>query len=66
MRIIGYTKEEIDSMPEYMPLRKMMALRALVEMLFGGLFGGKSEQPSSGTHMPFSNMPPGYDIYAGT
>ena len=67
MMFIGYSKDEIDEMSEFEPLRKMLALRALIEMLFGGLFGGGGEQQqSSGTHMPFSNMPPGYDIYAGT
>ena len=58
LRLIGYTKEEIDNMNEWEPIRKVMAAKQLitsiVESVVGQFSSGSSKGHSSIT--PFNNL----------
>ena len=58
LRFIGYTKEEIDAMDEWEPIRKVNAFKEIVSAFIGSIFGGSNQSSPSGRGtVPFNNMP---------
>lgn len=57
LRFIGYSKEEIDSMEEYEPIRKINAVKELISVVVTTLFGNNTGAPPGQTTIPFNNMP---------
>ena len=56
LRFIGYSKEEIDSMDEWEPIRKITAVRELVIQIVSTVFGNNAAQ-QAGQHIPYNNIP---------
>ena len=56
LRFVGYSKEEIDSMDEYEPIRKITAIKELISSIMGTLLGNSSA-PNNTMTIPYNNMP---------